>query len=408
MKKKKKSRIKLVGAGVTSTDRLSSLPDAILDHILSFVDTKTVVQTSILSRRWKCVWKHVPALNLDYCSFGSCFSSFATFVDKVLSLRDPLNVTRVSYFGRYPVQEEEEDEDEEDEEDEDDEDEDEEEDMSSALAATGSKVAEDPLVERVIEYAVFHGASHLNLNVDYSLSKTNGYRFSKSFTSNDLETLSLYCFEIDSRFGSFDFQALTEMVLVYCDFQYGQDEFLDPFSRFPCLKNLCLRYNHKDYSGRANKLRISGPQLQNLKLFDLNIERIEISAPKLKSLTVHPVEIDGFFELDLPSLDYADIKFAGYTTCISHFEEEDWDFFFQGCCNVKSLTLCTEIIEELCYIYRYSKLGPSPFTRLETLNVSIDSMDPKNMPCDIPDKVTSYFFEGSSCSSPSIEFIDRA
>ncbi|CAN1234993.1 Putative FBD-associated F-box protein At5g56440 [Linum perenne] len=318
MKKKKKSRIKLVGAGVTSTDRLSSLPDAILDHILSFVDTKTVVQTSILSRRWKCVWKHVHALNLDYCSFGSCFSSFATFVDKVLSLRDPLNVTRVSYF-----------------------------------AATGSKVAEDPLVERVIEYAVFHGASHLNLSVDYSLSKTNGYRFSKSFTSNDLETLSLYCFEIDSRFGSFDFQALTEMVLVYCDFQYGQDEFLDPFSRFPCLKNLCLRYNHKDYSGRANKLRISGPQLQNLKLFDLNIERIEISAPKLKSLTVHPVEIDGFFELDLPSLDYADIKFAGYTTCISHFEEEDWDFFFQGCCNVKSLTLCTEIIEVPCALCKF-------------------------------------------------------
>ncbi|CAN1234994.1 F-box protein At1g60400 [Linum perenne] len=251
MKKKKKSRIKLVGAGVTSTDRLSSLPDAILDHILSFVDTKTVVQTSILSRRWKCVWKHVHALNLDYCSF------------------------------------------------------------------------------------------------------TNGYRFSKSFTSNDLETLSLYCFEIDSRFGSFDFQALTEMVLVYCDFQYGQDEFLDPFSRFPCLKNLCLRYNHKDYSGRANKLRISGPQLQNLKLFDLNIERIEISAPKLKSLTVHPVEIDGFFELDLPSLDYADIKFAGYTTCISHFEEEDWDFFFQGCCNVKSLTLCTEIIEVPCALCKF-------------------------------------------------------
>ncbi|CAN1234995.1 F-box/LRR-repeat protein 13 [Linum perenne] len=211
MKKKKKSRIKLVGAGVTSTDRLSSLPDAILDHILSFVDTKTVVQTSILSRRWKCVWKHVHALNLDYCSFGSCFSSFATFVDKVLSLRDPLNVTRVSYFGRYPV----------------------------------------------------------------------------------------------------------------------------------------------DYSGRANKLRISGPQLQNLKLFDLNIERIEISAPKLKSLTVHPVEIDGFFELDLPSLDYADIKFAGYTTCISHFEEEDWDFFFQGCCNVKSLTLCTEIIEVPCALCKF-------------------------------------------------------
>ncbi|CAN1850772.1 F-box/LRR-repeat protein 13 [Linum perenne] len=401
-KKKKKTRSQLVQAGFTSTDRLSSLPDAILDHILSFVNTKTVVQTSILSRRWKCVWKHVPALNLDHSSFER-FSSFATFVDKVLALRDPLNVNRVSYYGCYP-----------DEEDDDDEEEEEEDDdhffsgyrfTSSALADTGSMVVEDPLVERVVEYAVFHGASHLDLGVDYSCSrKTNGYRFSESYTSifgSDLETLSINSFEIDSLFGSFDFRALTEMELVYCDFQYGQDELLDPFSRFPCLKNLVLRSNHRDCSGRDNKFRISGPQLLNLKLLNLHIERIEISAPKLKSLTLHPLMIDPeFLKLDLPSLDDADIKFD--STCYSDCDEEVRCSFFEGCHNVKSLALCTEAAQELvCYI---DELGASPFTRLENLTVS---RYPMKMPWNIPDKVRSYLFEGSSCSAPSIKFIDR-
>ncbi|XP_045810205.1 FBD-associated F-box protein At5g56370-like [Trifolium pratense] len=46
-----------------SADRLSSLPDDILIHILSFLPTKQSIIASILSKRWIHLWRSVPVLN---------------------------------------------------------------------------------------------------------------------------------------------------------------------------------------------------------------------------------------------------------------------------------------------------------------------------------------------------------
>ncbi|XP_060967878.1 putative FBD-associated F-box protein At5g38570 [Cannabis sativa] len=77
--KRAKKRVK-----TTSEDRISKLPDAIILHILSFLPTKDVVQTCVLSKRWKLLWYSVP--KLLFCDFshknGSC-----KFVDNCLRLR---------------------------------------------------------------------------------------------------------------------------------------------------------------------------------------------------------------------------------------------------------------------------------------------------------------------------------
>lgn len=52
-------------------DRISELPDVLIQHILSFLPTKQVVQSTILSARWKHMWTTFPILRFD----GSYFDS---------------------------------------------------------------------------------------------------------------------------------------------------------------------------------------------------------------------------------------------------------------------------------------------------------------------------------------------
>ncbi|XP_058733920.1 F-box/LRR-repeat protein 13-like [Vicia villosa] len=67
-------------------DRLSDLPDCIVLHILSFLNTKHVVQTCVLSTRWKHLWKHIPSIILHPLRFTTN-NHFVAFVSNILSIR---------------------------------------------------------------------------------------------------------------------------------------------------------------------------------------------------------------------------------------------------------------------------------------------------------------------------------
>ncbi|GAU30176.1 hypothetical protein TSUD_311270 [Trifolium subterraneum] len=67
---------------IPTEDRISSLPDSILSHILSFLPTKSSAATSILSKRWKSLWLSVLDLHFN----GESFSNDYTTVRHVLFL----------------------------------------------------------------------------------------------------------------------------------------------------------------------------------------------------------------------------------------------------------------------------------------------------------------------------------
>ncbi|CAL5335751.1 unnamed protein product [Camellia sinensis] len=78
-------------------DQISNLPDCILHHILSFLPTKDVVATCLLSTRWKYLWSSVPILDFDdsllYSSevndlYPPEMTCFMNFVERVLLFHD--------------------------------------------------------------------------------------------------------------------------------------------------------------------------------------------------------------------------------------------------------------------------------------------------------------------------------
>ncbi|KAL5710688.1 hypothetical protein ACHQM5_021223 [Ranunculus cassubicifolius] len=109
-------RSKKMKIGSTPKDNIGVLPEAILHHILSFLDMKEVLQTSFLSRRWRYTWKSVQVMNFDYSLWEPEEKSSSSsqnkkkkkiirpYVKRVLSKEGCMNfLDRVIYVFRDPT-----------------------------------------------------------------------------------------------------------------------------------------------------------------------------------------------------------------------------------------------------------------------------------------------------------------
>ncbi|XP_074270579.1 F-box/LRR-repeat protein At3g58900-like [Silene latifolia] len=92
-------------------DRISTLPNELLGHILSFLPTKCAVITSVLSTRWRYLFTLTTCLSFeDEPCFGSTKEckeieaarkiSFKAFVDKVLELHKTLPINKFRLICR--------------------------------------------------------------------------------------------------------------------------------------------------------------------------------------------------------------------------------------------------------------------------------------------------------------------
>ncbi|KAL5701574.1 hypothetical protein ACHQM5_026898 [Ranunculus cassubicifolius] len=78
-------------------DRISDLPEGLVHYIFSFLETKSMVQASILSKKWRYMWMTTPYLNLNLDTCGKRKKRrFINFVDRVLLFRGSSTVYKFS------------------------------------------------------------------------------------------------------------------------------------------------------------------------------------------------------------------------------------------------------------------------------------------------------------------------
>ncbi|GJN22209.1 hypothetical protein PR202_gb09757 [Eleusine coracana subsp. coracana] len=84
---------KMASAG--GGDRLSALPNAVLEHVLSFLPSVDAVRTCVLARRWRGLWLSTPSLRVDGDSVKECHR----FLDHLLLLRGhaPIDTCDLSF-----------------------------------------------------------------------------------------------------------------------------------------------------------------------------------------------------------------------------------------------------------------------------------------------------------------------
>lgn len=241
-------------------DRLSDLPDAILLHIMSFVMIKDVVRTSVLSKRWRNLWKYLPDLTLHTSDFSKPWI-FAEFVSGFLSRRK----------GNYPLH---------------------------TLDFNRHGYFQPQVFTNLIQYVVLHSVKHLKIIVPYNLGLPNCVYSCQSLTSLYL-SVSSYDSKRRTRIPKcMDLPALRSLHLEWVGISADNIGHAEPFSACKKLNTLYLDDCFLVYPNSFSSTELSGTlNITNATLVNLTItdnfgairqnHNYVISTPKLSSFTVN-------------------------------------------------------------------------------------------------------------------------
>ncbi|XP_059624600.1 F-box/LRR-repeat protein At4g14103-like [Cornus florida] len=302
-------------------DRISSLPDSLLVHILSFLPIKYSFRTSILSSRWKYLWASVPTLDFDDKSSSNkrlkCSSNFMNVVDRVL-LHHDLSCIQKFHLNCFPYN--------------------------------------DGDLSRIytwISVAIKHGVQLLDIKI--SPTREKFYLPSSLFTCPTLVVLKLEYLRSFIVPCSAHFKSLK--VLHVSFYHLDNDLTLNLFHNCPVLEELLVRGIVQGNEKR--RFNVSTPRalksfrfyFQTFGVCEYNRNEIVINAPILKYLSLQNDCVPSCMLKNLTSLVQADVN-VGYC-CSNAWATEQYAnnvfMLLRNICTVKYLYLGARTMEALEY-----------------------------------------------------------
>lgn len=356
-------------------DRISSLPNKILCHILSFLPTKYAVGTCILSTRWKHLWTSIPNLDFDdelllhrdrsnRASTREMQVSFTSFVDRVLILRNVASIKR--------------------------------------FCLKCGQNCDSPHVNTWICSALWRNVQELDLSITNKDSKVLPHGL---FTCETLVSLKLATSSILDVPTYVNLPRLKTLHLNSVEFP-DDDSMKYLISGCPVLQEL-----HIEECGLKNirMFNISAPELKRLTIEcafmgEYNTEhcnyKIVIDAPSLEYITLFDYVAEGYSVMNLESLIEAHIHVDLSSKSLGERKHIYWKNvldLIRGISDVKVLHLSGDCMEALGL---YCHLLPT-FHNVTHLELDVNNQIGWKLLADIldrsPNLVSLYFWRGLLC-----------
>ncbi|XP_022734037.1 F-box/LRR-repeat protein At4g14103-like [Durio zibethinus] len=275
---------------VGKEDFISKLPNDVVAHILSYLNTKEAVQTAVLSRRWRYLWTYIHSLNFNDFHIREMEGRnqvFMDFVDRVLGLRGSRNIQTFT-LGFYDFRR-----------------------QNDLLR-----------VNAWINYALCCNVKELDLFLLLEYEERIPVRLPENFSScESLVALKLrtdFVFTIPSTITCFP-----SLKVLRVDAKHPDCEFLSTlFCRCPVLEDLFIYVNDLGQDGDdqvEHTFTISIPTLKRLKIDicrrfeNFSDQKFIIQTPNLVYLTIQDDSMAYFVIDEIPSLLEAKVS-IGHST----------------------------------------------------------------------------------------------
>ncbi|CAL1352211.1 unnamed protein product [Linum trigynum] len=303
-------------------DRLSELSDDILRHVLSFlVDIESAARTSILSGRWRPLWKDVPVLHL----YSSTSPFTGNFEHKLVPLRSHRgNCVDISFIssgkeeeyaiivGRKKP------------------------DLVHASFGKGVVDVFDKVLERCASLRALSFRKWF-LCDDLGRMASSIARHHHSESLEALEFVGCFLLRGDLEAACEpSFPMVTTLELRGCDISYFHHD--DPFAILPRLSCLKLVGCNRIYL--SDSIKISGLELRSLEIRCTDVCITQLAAPKLESLCYsgEMEHLGAFQEANLPSLCRASVSMEYRKS--TELDGQGFKSLLHGLRYAKSLDLC--------------------------------------------------------------------